>query len=267
MASVLLIDDDPDFLKLGAAQLSSRGHAVTAVPSAIEALKVTTGREVDFIISDVVMENFDGERFLDEMTKRGKTSSVPILMISARKDLVQSVRMIAKGAIDLARKPIDWDRIDAMINAAGAKRRHPEAAAAAPVHAVPASAGTKPKVLIVEDSSTQRALWRLTLSEHVADAKIVADGADALRALEAANFQLLITDLDLGAMSGWEVATAARKKNARLPVIVISSRVTTGRPPEVELPGDRDKVHCYHKADRADALLQAGRILGLPPIA
>jgi CheY-like chemotaxis protein len=265
MASVLLIDDDPDFLKLGAAQLANRGHKVTAVASAVEALKLTT--EVDFIISDVVMDNVDGERYLDEMTKRGKSSNVPILMISARKDLVQSVRMIAKGAIDLARKPIDWDRIDGMITSAGNKRKAGAAVPPMPATAAPSlPVGNKPKVLIVEDSSTQRALWRLTLSEHVANAKIVPDGAEALKSLEAENYALLITDLDLGAISGWEVAEAARKKNPKLPIIVISSRVQTGRPADHVLPGDRDKVHCFHKADRADALLQAGRILGLPPV-
>lgn len=263
MATVLLIDDDPDFLKLGEAQLSARGHTVMPVASAVDALKLTQGKEVDFIISDVMMDDVDGEQFLDEMNRRGGVASVPILMISSRKDLVQSVRMIAKGALDLARKPIDWDRIDGMIK----RTRVPQAAKLAAAPARAATAAKKPKVLVVEDSSTQRALWRLTLSEQHVDLQIVPDGTEALRALEASTPTLLITDVDLGDISGYDVATAARRAAPNLPVIIISSRVKTGLAPEVELPGSADQTFCFNKGDRADALLRAGRILGLPPVA
>ena len=267
MATVLLIDDDPEFLAFGVAQLGSRGHRVIPLAGAAEALRLN--EEVDFIIADVVMDPVDGEHFLEEMGKRDRAKSVPILMVSARKDLVASVRMIAKGALDLARKPIDWDRVDTLVRDAALKRRAEGAAETrqdAPAAAPADQSAGRPKVLIVEDSSTQRALWRLTLSDKHAHTRIVPDGIEALKAIASENFHLLITDLELGDINGWQVADAARRRNAKLPVIVISSQVQTGRPPAVDLPGERGQVYCFHKADRADALLKAGRVLGLPPV-
>jgi DNA-binding NtrC family response regulator len=188
-------------------------------------------------------------------------------MISAKKDLVSAVRMLSKGASDFIKKPVDWPNLQETLLRHLRSRRNAAAPQIPAASTVRAAAGkVLPTVLVVEDSSTQRALWRLTLGEHEARATMVGNGREALRAIETDGlaFRVLVTDIELGDITGWVVAEAARKANAMLPIVVISSTVETGSRPLNELPGDSASVYCFHKSDRSMALQLVRRLLDLP---
>lgn len=70
--SVLLVDDDPIFLKLMETQLDKLGIAdVLAVSSGGQALQSLTFRTPDLIISDIMMPGFGGIEFLNALETRG----------------------------------------------------------------------------------------------------------------------------------------------------------------------------------------------------
>ncbi len=82
--------------------------------------------------------------------------------------------------------------------------------------------GFSRKILLVEDSEEILGIFRdmLRLKGHKVAA--VSRGEDALELLESERFDLVLTDLGMPGVSGWEVAGKAKLKNAKAPVILIT---------------------------------------------
>ena len=78
-------------------------------------------------------------------------------------------------------------------------------------------------LLLVEDKDSFRRLLSQALEGTVWKVQAVADPQEALRALEAQPFQVLVTDLRLPGMSGLELIRRARRLNPRLRVVLMSA--------------------------------------------
>jgi two-component system capsular synthesis sensor histidine kinase RcsC len=79
---------------------------------------------------------------------------------------------------------------------------------------------------------------------------IVKDGAAALQELAVGSFDLLITDLAMPLMTGIEVADAARRDHAELPVIIMTGRVSVEDEEAIAAMG----AHLLRKPFGIDAL-------------
>jgi two-component system cell cycle response regulator len=87
----------------------------------------------------------------------------------------------------------------------------------------------RPRILIIEDERLARESLRELLTESGYDVTSAADGPSALRVLDAVNPDLIITDLAMPDMSGFEVIEAIRLQVARseVPVIIVSAHDET----------------------------------------
>ncbi|MDH3238272.1 MAG: response regulator [Deltaproteobacteria bacterium] len=77
------------------------------------------------------------------------------------------------------------------------------------------------KVLVVEDNDLNRDMFGRYLAEMGHQAVLAADGK-TLPILEKESFDLVITDLSLPGISGWDVTRKVKKQNPRVPVIMVS---------------------------------------------
>ena len=79
------------------------------------------------------------------------------------------------------------------------------------------------RVLVVEDDGNIRRVMKelLTLDGH--EASLAADGECALKKLQSESFDLMITDLGLPGITGWELAKASKRYQTGMPIIAISS--------------------------------------------
>jgi two-component system chemotaxis sensor kinase CheA len=86
-------------------------------------------------------------------------------------------------------------------------------------------ARTNPKLLLVDDSFTTRALERSVLEVAGFDVVAVADGQEALSALEFEPFDVVVTDVTMPEMSGLELCNHIRGNDRlrRLPVVLVTS--------------------------------------------
>ncbi len=80
---------------------------------------------------------------------------------------------------------------------------------------------TPPRVLVVDDNPAVRHLWCDALSLLGYEVTAAADGPDALVRFDAATYDLVLTDLRMPEMSGWQLAAAIRDR-ARIPVVLIT---------------------------------------------
>ena len=96
------------------------------------------------------------------------------------------------------------------------------AQAQAPAARSSAAAGTRPRVLVVDDEASIRDLLSKTLALAEYDVDLAPDGRTALDRLRIIPYDLLITDLKMPGVDGLAVIKEGRRLKADLPVIIIT---------------------------------------------
>jgi len=82
--------------------------------------------------------------------------------------------------------------------------------------------GRPAKVLVVEDNDLNRDMFGRYLTEMGHKGVLAANGKEMLPILERESFDLVITDLSMPGISGWQVAEQVKKRNPKMPVVLVS---------------------------------------------
>ena len=116
IASILIVDDNPKFLKDA---LPMYGYEVTIAEDGIEALKILGDERnnFDLILLDVMMPNMDGWDTLKAIRKNDKTKYIPVIMITAVSEEQKVVSGLKIGADDYIVKPFILPNLLARIEA------------------------------------------------------------------------------------------------------------------------------------------------------
>ncbi len=107
--TVLLVDDEPDFLSVVARRLERRNMHVLSAGSGEEALATLETHPVDAVVLDVKMPGMDGI----ETLKRIKVAypEMEVIMLTGHADLEVAISGMALGAFDYLLKPADIDEL------------------------------------------------------------------------------------------------------------------------------------------------------------
>jgi class 3 adenylate cyclase len=105
-ATILVVDDLPQNLRLLEAVLEPRGYRVVSAGSGREALDRVAAEPVDLILLDVVMPEVDGLEVCRRLRADEATSFLPVVMITASGDQ-EKREAIEAGADDFVTKPFD----------------------------------------------------------------------------------------------------------------------------------------------------------------
>jgi diguanylate cyclase (GGDEF)-like protein len=105
-ANVLMVEDSRVSLEVYAQRLTRRGYSITMAISAEEAKVELASGLPDLILLDVFMPKVTGFEFLRELRADPKTSTIPIILISALTDTKHIVEGLELGANDYVTKPI-----------------------------------------------------------------------------------------------------------------------------------------------------------------
>ncbi len=101
---VLLVEDDASIREIVALALQRAGLRVTTAVSGREGLLRAQRSGLDLVVLDVMLPELDGFEVCRQLRK---TSRVPVLMLTARTDLVDVVLGLESGADDYLRKPFE----------------------------------------------------------------------------------------------------------------------------------------------------------------
>ena len=114
-ARILLVEDDPSIREVTAMGLGSAGFAVTTAADGVEALERFRSEPYDLVLLDIMLPRLDGYEVCRQIRK---TSTVPVVMLTARGDTMDVVVGLEAGADDYVRKPFDLPELIARIRAA-----------------------------------------------------------------------------------------------------------------------------------------------------
>lgn len=90
------------------------------------------------------------------------------------------------------------------------------------------TAPTRPRILVVDDEESVVQILKDLLVENPYDVDTVNTGEDALKALQANSYDLLLTDINLPGVNGLEVVSAAKEVDREMVVVVITGYASTG---------------------------------------
>jgi PAS domain S-box-containing protein len=199
---VLIIDDDASICELLQRNLGDEGYRTRTASTGEEGLRLAKQLLPSAIILDVVMPGIDGWAVLAALKTDAKTADIPIIMASM---LDEKQRGFALGADEYVTKPFTRDRLAELLH------KH---------------VGGRPsaRILVVEDDADTRARLGGTLREqgwHVTEA---ADGRAALARIEADHPDLILLDLMLPRMDGFELVEEVRRHKSweSIPIVVIT---------------------------------------------
>ncbi|MEN6409529.1 MAG: response regulator transcription factor [Anaerolineaceae bacterium] len=114
MTRILLVEDSIDLAKLVSGELETCGYEVCIAGDGIQALEIRLSTNPDLIILDWMLPRLDG---LEVLRRIRQTSSIPVLMLTARSDETDRVVGLELGADDYLTKPFSSRELIARVRA------------------------------------------------------------------------------------------------------------------------------------------------------
>lgn len=102
---ILVVDDDVDTLRLVGLMLQRQGYEIVAASSGRQALSMARSDDPDLIILDVMMPDMDGYEVTRRLRSDQSTSTIPIIMFTAKTQIDDKVTGFEAGADDYLTKP------------------------------------------------------------------------------------------------------------------------------------------------------------------
>lgn len=204
--SVLLIDDDPKALAKMAGLLQAEGYQSLTATNAGAGLELAAKYRPDAIVLDIIMPERDGWSVLRALKGDPDLCEIPVVLATVLGDREMG---LAFGAVDHLTKPIDPQRLIDALDAF--------------------ACGTDKEALIVDDDPASRALFRRILVRDGWTVREASDGVRAIAQLEIKQPTIMVLDLMMPNMDGFETLRTLRKRQEfdAMPVIIATSKDLT----------------------------------------
>lgn len=112
---ILIVDDEPIWLKVLKKMLETKGYMVREAASGADALNTLKSYEPDLILLDVRMPDMNGFDLLDHIKQLPKLASKPVVLVSAMDDF--HAKKVARdlGAAEYLLKPLDEKEVNTVL--------------------------------------------------------------------------------------------------------------------------------------------------------
>lgn len=221
---ILIIEDEQILGELLVEKLQEAGHEVSLVPDGEMGMRAMRAQTPDMVLLDMVMPNKDGYEVLTEMHTDPVLQQVPVIVISNSGQPVEVQRILDLGAKDHIVKaefsPAEvLEKVEKYLGA---------------THEVEGKKNfSNVKILIVEDDLFLSSITATRLEREGYTVSVVTDGEQALAALEKETPHLILLDIVMPGMSGFDVLKKVRAE-ARFKDVAIVMFTNLGQEHEVE---------------------------------
>jgi CheY-like chemotaxis protein len=236
---ILVVDDDETMRDLMDRFLSKEGFTVAKASGGREALQLAHELRPDAITLDVMMPDLDGWTVLAAIKGDPELADTPVILMTI---LDEKTRGFALGAAEFMVKPVDRERL------------------ATTLKKLCSSAGRR--VLVVDDDkfvrddvqrSLEREGWQVTQAEN---------GQIALARLAESRPDIIVLDLMMPEMDGFEFLAALRDRPEwhEIPVLVVTARDLTAED-RARLTGGVKRIIPKGTSSRDEVLREVARLL------
>jgi len=206
-ATILIIDDDPEACEIIGRYLKKDGFSVVRALSGEQGLQLAHQLQPTAITLDVMMPEMDGWSVLRALKADPDLREIPVIMLSMIDDRTRGYSL---GAVDYLTKPVDREQLHKALERCGQGR----------------PAGT---VLVVEDDVESRELMSRTLEKAGWTVAEAGNGREALHIMTTQAPTMVLLDLMMPVMDGFEFLAEMRKRPEweDIPVVVVTAKTLT----------------------------------------
>jgi CheY-like chemotaxis protein len=234
---VLVVDDNATNRQILSKMLTNWHTNPTAVESGAKAITTLRealglGRVFPLILLDAHMPEMDGFALAESIKKNPDWKTATIMMLSSAGQRGDAQRCRELGVAAYLNKPVrQGELLDAILTALGTR----------PMKEAPPNLVTRHslreksnhlRILLVEDNAVNQVLAVRLLEKRGHTVAVAGNGKEGLAALEKQSFDLVLMDVQMPEMDGFEATTAIREKEKtsgnHLPVIAMTAHAMVG---------------------------------------
>ena len=207
---VLVVEDDDEAFDALSAYLQSAGYVPVRARTGEEAIKLARVIRPRAITLDLVLPGMEGWQVLRELKADAETSDLPVIIVS----MVENRELaLAFGADDYFVKPVDWPRLLRRIADITGRAGLPRNA----------------RLLLIDDDLSVQHLIEQELANEGYVLDTVTSGAEALERAERVRPDVIILDLMMPGMNGFELAERLRQRESTsgIPILVLTAKDLT----------------------------------------
>jgi signal transduction histidine kinase/ligand-binding sensor domain-containing protein/CheY-like chemotaxis protein len=239
--SVLIVEDHVTTRRVLREQLSRWGMRAITAPNVKEALArlrqaKNANEPFSLVLADVHLPDGDGFGLVEKINRQPALTDATIMMFTPGHKLIEAARCRELGVVAYITKPIRGQELREALKAAHSKatrgtsdtpivaRSEPPLAEKRTVRAL--------RVLLAEDNAINQRLTLRLLEKRGHSVVAAADGVEALEALDRDVFDLVLMDVQMPRMDGFQVTGIVRAREkltgAHLPIFAMTAHVLKG---------------------------------------
>ena len=266
---VLVVDDNATNRRILEEMLTNWEMKPTAVGSGVTALEemkraAACGRSFPLVLLDAHMPEMDGFTLAERIRRNPDLEGATIMMLSSSDRTSTVVRCQALGISVYLVKPIKQsDLFNAIVDTLGQNsnsrtdermdRSLEERTRREPMIEEDHKSETMFRILLAEDNAINRKLAEELLRKRGWDVVSVTNGKEALEALESEDFAMILMDVQMPEMDGFEATAAIREKEKKtgthIPIIAMTAHALKGDKEKCLAAGMDDYVSKPMKAE------------------
>jgi len=218
---ILVIEEDRDVALLLRRQLEAEGYSVLLAGSGQDALWLAREEQPQLITLDILLPDIDGFEVLEQLKDHPITAPIPVIIVSMLGEVDKGYTL---GAVDYVVKPFSEDQLlNSVRQALGPMQRENGAEP------------TRNNLLVVDDEPDIVTFLEQSLSVHGYQIRSASNGYEALERISESTPDLILLDLRMPVMDGYEVIRHLKSDETTMGIPII---VMTASPVDKE----RDKV-------------------------
>ncbi len=204
---ILLVGDTQEHLILQPL-LEAEGMTVRSAATSAEAMMQLVLREPDGAVIDAELPDGSGYKLIGTLRESTEGDQVAAILISNQSGILDKVEAIRCGADAYFDRPLDWSALTRQMN-----------------HLLARTSSAPPRVLSVEDEQDHADLIHAVLEPAGYEVLVISDPSELDHALETFSPELLLLDVKLPGVSGYDLAKYVRTRESAtmLPILFLTT--------------------------------------------
>jgi PleD family two-component response regulator len=227
--NILIVDDTPNNLRLLSKILTQHGYEVGKALNGQMALQAAQQGQPDLILLDINMPDIDGYEVCKHLKANDQTKEIPVIFISALNEWSDKTKAFHVGGVGYIHKPFRSEevlvRVENQLKLARLRSLPQMQNDPLPPETHNPADAAKGNILIVDDTPDNLRLLSTILAEKGYEVGKALNGQIALMSVHASPPDLILLDINMPQMNGYEVCEhlKADDQTREIPVIFISA--------------------------------------------